>query len=56
MKLTYRTASEWYDRGYLIRTGERSHARNVRGIAMFNRDQVRRKDSRHVVHVHHYYY
>lgn len=54
--MRYKTTAEWRERGYLIRTGERSHKRNLWGTAVFNRDQVRPITPRQVIHVHHYYY
>jgi hypothetical protein len=38
--MMFMTANEWYSRGYLIRRGARSEARNSRGIAMFSTYQV----------------
>lgn len=56
--MAFRTAAEWRERGFLIRTGARSYTRNRWGTALFSRDQVRRTDNRpivKVVHVHHYH-
>lgn len=54
--MPYRTTAEWRERGYLIRTGVRSHRRNSWGTCLFNRDQVRLMDTPQVIHVHHYHY
>ena len=56
--MSYLTAAQWRERGFLIRFGARSHTRNRWGSALFSRDQVRRVDPRpivKVVHVHHYH-
>jgi len=38
--MMFLTANEWYSRGYLIRRGARSEARNIRGTALFSNYQV----------------
>ena len=53
--MPYRTTAEWRERGFIIRTGERSRRRNSWGTCLFNSDQVRRIDNPRVVYVHHTY-
>lgn len=53
--MKYMTANEWWDRGFIVRVGERSYSRNAYNVALFSRDQVKRRVQRTVV-VHHYYH
>lgn len=39
----YHTAKGWYNRGYLIRWGAKSHIRDTSGRPLFARSQVRPK-------------
>lgn len=44
--MIYRSSDTWWDMGYIIRRGEVSHRRShSRGVALFNRDQVQRRDN-----------
>jgi hypothetical protein len=38
---TWHTASGWMNRGFIIKTGARSPMRNVNGVPLFCREQVR---------------
>lgn len=39
----YRTSTGWYNRGFIIRVGARSHVRDEYGRPLFARSQVRRR-------------
>lgn len=46
--MTFMTASQWYGRGFLIRRGARSEARDRWGRPMFTEYQVRPRFTLHL--------